>query len=105
MQMLAEEHFEESLRNFSQGAEQMMTVVLRSAAEGESKFQSEEQLEEAGIQPVQGEMAEASLSEKMTEQSSVTKIRLQKLNFAAEWQVEATEEEDYRASHGSSWMR
>jgi hypothetical protein len=38
MQMIAEEHFEESLRNFSQGAEQMMTAALKSAAEGESEF-------------------------------------------------------------------
>jgi hypothetical protein len=60
MQMLAEENSKESLRNFSQGAEQMMmTAVSRHAVEDEGKFQSEEQLEEAGIQPAQGEMAEA----------------------------------------------
>jgi DNA-binding GntR family transcriptional regulator len=33
MQMLAEEHSEESLRNFSQGAEQMITVVQRHAVD------------------------------------------------------------------------
>jgi hypothetical protein len=36
MQMIVEEHSEESLKIFSQGAEQMMIAVLRSAAEGES---------------------------------------------------------------------
>jgi hypothetical protein len=50
MQMLAEEHSEESLRIFSQGAEQMMmTAMSRHATEDEGKFQSEEQLEEAGV--------------------------------------------------------
>jgi hypothetical protein len=67
MQMLVEEHSEESLKNSSQGAEQMMTAVLRSIKEGESKFQFKEQLEEAIIQPMQGEMAEASLSEQVNE--------------------------------------
>jgi hypothetical protein len=38
IQMLTEEHSKESLRNFSQEAEQMMTAVLRFAAEGESEF-------------------------------------------------------------------
>jgi hypothetical protein len=68
MQMLAEVHSEESLRNFSQGAEQMMTATLRSATEGESKFHFKEQLDEVGIQLAQGEMVEASLSKKVTEQ-------------------------------------
>jgi hypothetical protein len=68
MQMIAEEHSEESLRIFSQGAEQMITAVLRHAAEDEGEFQSEEQLEEAIIQPSQGELAEAKLSEKEAEQ-------------------------------------
>jgi hypothetical protein len=40
--MLVEEHSEESLKNSSQGAEQMMTAVLRSITEGESKFQFKE---------------------------------------------------------------
>jgi hypothetical protein len=54
MHMLAEERSEESLRNFSQGAEHMiMTVMSRHAIEYEGKFQFEEQLEEAGIQPAQ----------------------------------------------------
>jgi hypothetical protein len=34
----------------------------------EGKFQSEEQLEEARTQPAQGELVEASLSEKVIEQ-------------------------------------
>jgi hypothetical protein len=43
MQMLAEEHYEESLRNFSQGVEQMMmTVTLRNATTDEGVFQSKE---------------------------------------------------------------
>jgi hypothetical protein len=92
MQMLAEEHSKESLRNFSQGAEQMMTAMPRHAAEDEGEFQSEEQLEEAGMQPA-GEMAEAKLSEKEAEQETVSD-KTAELNFAAEWQVEATEEED-----------
>jgi hypothetical protein len=91
MQMLAEEHSEESLRNFSQGAEQMMTAVLRSAAEGESEFQSEEQLEEAGDAPA-GELAEEKLSEGEAEKRLSDKTA--ELNFAAEWQAEATEEEN-----------
>jgi hypothetical protein len=72
----------------------MMTVMPRHAAEDEGKFQSEEQLEEAGIQPAQGEMAEASLSEKVTEQQVSQEDKTAELNFAAGWQVEATEEED-----------
>jgi hypothetical protein len=46
----------------------MMTAVSRHVAEDEGEFHSEEQLEEVGIQLAQGEMAEASLSEQMTEQ-------------------------------------
>jgi hypothetical protein len=72
----------------------MMTAMLRHAAEDEGKFQSEEQLEEAGIQPAQGEMAEANLSEKVTEQQISQEDKTAELNFAAGWQVEATEEED-----------
>jgi hypothetical protein len=40
--MLAEDHSEKFLEHFIQGDEQMMTAALRSAAEGESEFQSEE---------------------------------------------------------------
>jgi hypothetical protein len=48
MQIIVEEHSKESLRNFSQGAEQqMMTAMPRHTAVGEGKFQSKEQLEEA----------------------------------------------------------
>jgi hypothetical protein len=36
----------------------MMTTMPRYAAADEGKFQSEEQLEEARIQPAQGEMVE-----------------------------------------------
>jgi hypothetical protein len=63
MQMITEEHFKESFRIFSQGAKQMITVVLRHAAEDEGEFQSKEQLEEDGI----GELVEESLSKKVTE--------------------------------------
>ena len=61
MQMLVEDNFEELPKNFSQGVEQMMTAELRSVVEGESKFQSEEQLEEAGDAPAGG-LAETKLS-------------------------------------------
>jgi hypothetical protein len=91
MQMLEREHSEKLLKNFSQGAEQMMTAVLRSAAEGESEFQSEEQLEEAGDAPA-GELAEAKLSEGEAEKRLSDQTA--ELNFAAEWQAEATEEEN-----------
>jgi hypothetical protein len=91
MQMLAEEHSKESLRNFSQGDEQMMmTVMSRHAATDEGKFQSEEQLEEDEIQPAQGEMEEASLSEKVTEHQVSQEDKTEELNFVAGWQVEAT---------------
>jgi hypothetical protein len=53
MQMLVEEHSEESLRNFILGDEQMMTGMPRHAAADEGKFHSAEQLEEARIQPAQ----------------------------------------------------
>jgi hypothetical protein len=93
MQMLAEEHSKESLRNFSQGDEQMMmTVMPRHAAIDEGKFQSEEQLEEAGIQPAQEEMVEAKLSEGEAEKRLSDQTA--ELNFVAEWQAEATEEEN-----------
>jgi hypothetical protein len=68
MQMLAEEHSEESLRNFSQGAEQMITAVQRHAAEDEGEFQSEEQLEEAGDMPA-GELT-VKLSEEEAEKQT-----------------------------------
>jgi hypothetical protein len=93
MQMIAEENSEESLRIFSQGAEQMMTAVPRHATEDEGKFQSEEQLEEAGIQPAQGELAEAKLSEKEAEQQ--LSDRIAELESATEWQLNATREEEY----------
>jgi tRNA U34 5-methylaminomethyl-2-thiouridine-forming methyltransferase MnmC len=91
MQMLAEENSEEFLKNFGQGAEQMITVMSRHATTDEGKFQSEEQLEEARIQPAQGEMAEANLSEKVTEQQVIQEEeKTAELNFAIGWQVEAT---------------
>jgi hypothetical protein len=62
LQMLEEENSKE-FSHFSQGDEQMM-IAEACSGEDEGKFQSEEQLEEAGIQPAQGEMAEASLSER-----------------------------------------
>jgi hypothetical protein len=67
MQMLVEDHSEEFLRIFSHGVEQMIIVVSRHASEDEGEFQSKKQLEEAGIQPAQGEMAEDNQSEKVTE--------------------------------------
>jgi hypothetical protein len=65
MQISKEEHFEESLRYFSQGVEQLMmiTVVPRYAAEDEMKLRAEEQLEEAGDMPAR-EMAAATLPQK-----------------------------------------
>jgi hypothetical protein len=91
MQILAEEHSEESLKNFSQRAEQMVTAVLRSATEEEREFQFEEKLEEAGYAPA-GELVETKLSEEeVAQQLSEKSVEL---NFAAGWQVEATEEED-----------
>jgi hypothetical protein len=63
MQMLAEEHSEELLRNFIQGAEQMMMTVMsrHATTEGEGEFQSKEQLEETGGAAV-GELVETELS-------------------------------------------
>jgi len=46
-EMLVEEHYEESLRDFSQGAERMMnTAVPRYVAEDERKFHFEEKMGE-----------------------------------------------------------
>jgi hypothetical protein len=43
MKMLVEKNSEELLEKFSQGAEQMMTIVMsRHASTDEGKFQSEE---------------------------------------------------------------
>jgi hypothetical protein len=42
MKMLVEENSEELLENFSQGDEQMITVIPRHATTDEGKFQSEE---------------------------------------------------------------
>jgi hypothetical protein len=88
MHILGEEHSEKLLKNFSQGAEQM-TAVPRHATEDESEFQSGEQLGEAGVEPVQGEMEEDNLSEKRTEQQ-VSQEETAELKSAAEWQVKAT---------------
>jgi len=66
--MLAEENSKELLKNFSQGAKQlMMNAMSRRVATNEGKFQSKEQLEEAGAELAE-EMVEASLSKKVTEQ-------------------------------------
>jgi hypothetical protein len=70
----------------------MMTIMPRHvAAEGEVEFQSEEKLEESRDAPAR-ELEEAKLSEgeakkRLSDQDA-------ELNFAAGWQVEATEEED-----------
>jgi hypothetical protein len=91
MQMLAKEHSKELLRNFSQGAKQMMTGALRSIAEGESEFQSEEKLEEVGDTPTR-ELAEEKMSEEEFDKRLSDKTA--ELNFAVEWQAEAREEEN-----------
>jgi hypothetical protein len=51
MKILEKEKSEKLLENFSQGDEQMMIVALRYVAEGESKLQYEEKLEEAEDAP------------------------------------------------------
>jgi hypothetical protein len=111
MQMLAEKNSKEFLRNFSEGAEQMITAVLRHAVEDEAKFQSGEQLDEAGAEPTE-EMAEDNLSEKVTEHHISQENKTAELNFAAGWQVEATKEKDGMGDLvdlpifcRSSWMR
>jgi hypothetical protein len=64
MPMIAEEHSEESLRNFSQGTEQVMkTTMSRHATTDEGEFQPKEELEEAGDMPAR-EMAAATLPQK-----------------------------------------
>jgi hypothetical protein len=91
MQMLAEENYEESLRNFNQVAEQMIIAMPRHATEDEGKFQFKEHLEEVGDAPA-GELAEEKLSKGEVEKRLSDKSA--KLNFAAEWKAEATEKED-----------
>jgi hypothetical protein len=90
MQMIAEEHSEESLRIFSQGVEQMMTVMPRHATEDEGEFQSEEQLEEAGDMPA-GELI-VKLSEEEVEKRLSDEIAEEE--SAAEWPTSSTEEEE-----------
>jgi hypothetical protein len=51
-------------------------------------------LEEDRIKPAQGEMEEANLSEKVTEQQVSQENKTAELNFVARWQVEATEKND-----------
>jgi hypothetical protein len=87
MQMIGEEHSKESLRIFSHGVEQMMTVMLRHAAKDEGEFQFEEQLEEAGAEP-----AEEKLSKKEVEQQ--LSDRIAELESAADWQLNAKKEEE-----------
>jgi hypothetical protein len=67
-QVLAEEHSEESLRDFSQGAEKVMkTAEMESVAgwqveatkEDEEEFQPREQLEKVGDIPAKGMIVEA----------------------------------------------
>ena len=59
----------------------------------EEMCQHEEQLEEVGYVPAQ-ELAEDNLSEKVIEQQVSQEDKTAELNFAAGWQVEATEEKD-----------
>ena len=82
MKILEKEHSEKLLKNFSQGAEQMITAALRYVAEGESEFQYKEQLEEVGDSPV-GELAEAKMSEGEVEKRLSDKTA--EMNFAARW--------------------
>jgi hypothetical protein len=98
-QMLAEEHSEELLRDFSQGAEWVMnTAVLRYAVEDEREFQAEEQLEEAGHTPAKG-MAVATLSEEGEAEQQFSK-KIAEMESAAGWQVKATrDEEDGMGDH------
>jgi len=72
----------------SQGSQQMMTIVSRSAVEDEEKFQPGEQLEKARVEPAQGELATTKLSQEEAEKKLNDKST--KLNFAAQWQVNTT---------------
>jgi hypothetical protein len=49
--MMVEEHYEDFFKNFNQGDEQMRVVMSRHTSTDEGTFQSEEKLEEYGIQP------------------------------------------------------
>jgi hypothetical protein len=98
-----EEHSTKLLRNFSQEAEQKMTIALKHAAEDEAEFQSEEQLEEAGTEPTQGKMVEANLSEEEEAEQQFSK-GTPELKFAAEWKLSATrgDEDNMRDQVGLS---
>jgi hypothetical protein len=91
MQILAEEHSEELLRIFIQGAEQMMIVMPRHATTDEGKFQSEEKLKEAGDAPA-GELAEVKMSEEEAEKRLGDETSEE--DSAAEWPTSSTEEEE-----------
>ena len=91
MQMLVEEHSEESFRNFSPGAEQMMTAVSRHAVGDETKFQYGKQLEEAGDVLV-GELTVKLLEEEYEERLS---DKIAEWESAAEWQDKATRDGEY----------
>jgi hypothetical protein len=88
--MLAEEHSEELFRNFNQGDEQMMTAVSRHVVGDETKFQSGKQLEEVG------DVLAGELTVKLSEEEAEKRLsdKTAKLNFVAEWQDEAIEEEN-----------
>jgi hypothetical protein len=76
--MLEEEHSKELIKNFIQGTEQLMMIVIpRHATEDEGEFQSEEQLEEAGDMPageltvkLSEEEAEKRISDETAEEES-----------------------------------
>jgi hypothetical protein len=72
----AEDHFEESLKDFSQGDELVKTAVPRYAVDDEEKFQVEEQLGEARIQPA-GELAKEEVEQQFSEETT-------EMKFAAE---------------------
>jgi hypothetical protein len=80
----AEEHFEESLKDFSQGDELVKTAVPRYAADDEEKFQVEEQLDEAGIQPA-GELVEEEAEQQFSKETA-------EMKSAAEWTLSSTED-------------
>jgi hypothetical protein len=80
----AEEHSEESLKDFSQGDELVKTAVPRYAADDEEKFQVEEQLDEAGIQPA-GELAEEEAEQQFSKETA-------EMKSAVEWTLSSTED-------------
>jgi hypothetical protein len=63
-----------------------------------AEYQPEEQLEEAGVEPTQEELAEDNLSEEIVEQQLSDETA--ELESAAGWQANATEEENKQGRSG-----